>query len=113
MILFVHGVPDTPALWNPLIAALGLKPGDYLAPALPGFGTEKPAGFRSTKDEYAAWLVAQMEAAGGPVHIVGHDWGALLTLRAASLRPRIRWISVPRRHPRHSGDKDASPLPGC
>lgn len=89
MIIFVHGVPDTPALWDPLVAALGLKPGDYLAPALPGFGTDKPPGFRSTKDEYAAWLVAQIEAAGQPVHIVGHDWGALLTLRAASLRPDL------------------------
>ena len=27
MILFIHGVPDTPALWTPLIAALDLKPG--------------------------------------------------------------------------------------
>lgn len=89
MILFVHGVPDTPTLWDPLIAALGLKPGEYAAPALPGFGTDKPPGFGSTKDEYAAWLVSQMEAAGEPVDIVGHDWGALLTLRAASLRPDL------------------------
>ncbi|MFN3607688.1 MAG: alpha/beta fold hydrolase [Hyphomonas sp.] len=89
MILFVHGVPDTPLLWEPLVAALGLTPDDYLAPALPGFGTGKPPGFGSTKDEYASWLIAQMEAAGGPVHIVGHDWGALLTLRVASLRPDL------------------------
>lgn len=89
MILFVHGVPDTPVLWQPLVAALGLGPEDYRAPALPGFGTEKPPGFRSTKDEYASWLITQMEAAGRPVHIVGHDWGALLTLRVASLRPDL------------------------
>lgn len=93
MIVFIHGVPDTPALWDPLIAALGLKPGDYIAPALPGFGIPVPAGFTCTKDAYAAWLIDQLEAAartaGKPVHLVGHDWGALLALRAASLRPDL------------------------
>lgn len=89
MILFVHGVPDTAILWDPLIAALGLKPDSYRALSLPGFGNPVPAGFSCTKDAYAAWLVQQMEAAGEPVHIVGHDWGALLVLRAASLRPDL------------------------
>lgn len=92
-ILFVHGVPDTPFLWEPLIPALGLKDGDYSAPALPGFGCPRPEGFAATKDAYADWLVGEIETAakssGGPVHIVGHDWGALLTLRACSLRPDL------------------------
>lgn len=92
-ILFIHGVPDTPHLWQPLIAALGLKDGAYSAPALPGFGCPRPDGFAATKDAYADWVVSEMEAAvkasGGPIHIVGHDWGALLTLRACSLRPDL------------------------
>lgn len=89
MIIFVHGVPDTPHLWQPLIKALGLAEADYKAPALPGFGCPRPDGFSATKDAYADWLVGQMEAAGEPVDIVGHDWGALLTLRATSLRPDL------------------------
>ena len=89
MKLFIHGVPDTPHLWEPLIAALGLGADDYRAPALPGFGCPRPDGFSATKDAYANWLVEQMEAAGGNVDIVGHDWGALLTLRAVSLRPDL------------------------
>jgi len=89
MIVFVHGVPDTPALWEPLIAALGLKPGEWLAPALPGFGRAVPAGFTCTKDAYTDWLIAELEKLNGPVHLVGHDWGALLVLRAASLRPDL------------------------
>ena len=98
MNLFIHGVPDTPHLWEPLVAALGLQEQDYLAPALPGFGCPRPDGFSATKDAYADWLVGQMEAAGGNVDIVGHDWGALLTLRAASLRPdlvrSLCWVSL-------------------
>ena len=89
MIVFVHGVPDTPRLWNPLVAALGLQPGDYRAPALPGFGTPVPAGFACTKDSYADFVVGEIEALGTPVHLVGHDWGALLALRAACLRPDL------------------------
>lgn len=89
MIVFVHGVPDTPALWNPLIAALGLKPGEWQAPALPGFGAPVPGGFGCTKDAYAGWLIGELEKVGQPVHLVGHDWGALLALRAACLRPDL------------------------
>ncbi|WP_315718678.1 MULTISPECIES: alpha/beta hydrolase [unclassified Bradyrhizobium] len=87
--IFVHGVPDTPAIWGPLIAALSET---VAVPALPGFGGDVPPGFACTKDAYADWLVALMEAqhaAFGPLDLVGHDWGALLVLRAASLRPEL------------------------
>lgn len=91
MILFIHGVPDTPRLWHPLIAALGLPGSAYRAPALPGFGCPVPPGFDCTKDAYAGWLAGEIEAAGEPVDLVGHDWGALIVLRAACLRPdRVR-----------------------
>lgn len=89
MILFVHGVPDTPALWRPLISALGLRSDTWVAPSLPGFGSAIPQGFSRTKDAYVAWLIGEVEKVGEPVHLVGHDWGALLILRAASLRPDL------------------------
>ena len=89
MIVFVHGVPDTPRLWKPLTTLLGLQPADYRAPALPGFGTPVPNGFTCTKDAYADFLIGEIERLGQKVHLVGHDWGALLVLRAASLRPDL------------------------
>jgi pimeloyl-ACP methyl ester carboxylesterase len=89
MILFIHGVPDTPHLWRPLIEHLGLQARDYRAPALPGFGVDRPADFSGTKDAYADWLVQQIIAQDRKVDLVGHDWGALLCLRAASLRPDL------------------------
>ncbi|MGJ4930203.1 alpha/beta fold hydrolase [Bradyrhizobium sp. HKCCYLS2038] len=87
--IFLHGVPDTPAIWDPLIAALGET---VALPCLPGFCGRAPDGFACTKDAYADWLVTLMEAqhaAFGPLDLVGHDWGALLVLRAASLRPEL------------------------
>lgn len=87
--LFVHGVPDTPAMWDPLLKALGGSTGQYSAPALPGFVTPPPSDFAGTKEAYVDWLIAEMESAGEPVDLVGHDWGALLVVRAASLRPDL------------------------
>ncbi|MGJ5207621.1 alpha/beta fold hydrolase [Bradyrhizobium sp. HKCCYLR20261] len=87
--IFVHGVPDTPAIWGSLITTLGET---VAVPGLPGFDDDVPPGFACTKDAYADWLVALMEAqhaAFGPLDLVGHDWGALLVLRAASLRPEL------------------------
>ncbi|MBI3438189.1 MAG: alpha/beta hydrolase [Proteobacteria bacterium] len=89
MIVFVHGVPDTPALWRPLISAIGVSPTGCVTPSLPGFGGAIPPGFNATKDAYATWLIEVLQELGEPAHLVGHDWGALLVLRAASLRPDL------------------------
>ena len=42
--VLVHGVPETPALWKPLIG--NLERTDIVTPALPGFLTDRPAGLR-------------------------------------------------------------------
>jgi len=90
--LFLHGVPDTPALWQPLVEALHLNTADYIAPAMPGFGSPIPKGFSSTKESYLEWLTDLLEreyARGGPVDLVGHDWGAILCMRAAHIKPEL------------------------
>jgi len=90
--LFVHGVPDTSAIWTPLITALGRLGDDVVAPTLPGFGAPPPPGFKATKDNYTNWMIGEMEtlhAEKGPIDLVGHDWGALFVLRAACLRPDL------------------------
>lgn len=83
-VVMVHGVPDTHRVWDELIAALGRK--DVVTLSLPGFGAPVPPGFGATKDDYAAWVIGELEKIGGPIDLVGHDWGALLTYRAVSLR---------------------------
>ncbi len=91
--VFVHGVPETPALWKPLIGNLTRT--DLVTPALPGFLTDRPPGFDASMDEYAAWLIGELEAIGGPVDLVGHDWGGGFTVRTVSLRPDLvrSWVT--------------------
>jgi pimeloyl-ACP methyl ester carboxylesterase len=71
--VFVHGNPETDAIWRPLLAALGRDDVVCLSP--PGFGAPLPAGFGATRGEYVDWLTGELRAIGEPVDLVGHDWG--------------------------------------
>ncbi|MDQ6945705.1 MAG: alpha/beta hydrolase [Actinomycetota bacterium] len=81
MIVFVHGVPETAALWNKL---RGLIDRESVAVSLPGFGCPRPAEFGATKDDYVEWLLGELSRVEGPIDLVGHDWGAGLTYRIAT-----------------------------
>jgi pimeloyl-ACP methyl ester carboxylesterase len=85
--VFVHGVPETHHIWDPIREKLSRK--DTIAVDMPGFSTEVPEGFACTKEDYLGWLIAEVEKIGEPVDIVGHDWGALLTERLVSVRPDL------------------------
>jgi len=84
---FLHGVPDTGALWDHVRSHLART--DVLAPSMPGFGTSRPDGFDATKEAYAEWLEREVEAIGEPVDIVGHDWGSILVQRLVGTRPDL------------------------
>lgn len=81
MIVFVHGVPETAAIWRKLRARIDQE---SVAVSLPGFGCPRPDGFGATKDEYVDWLLGELDRIGGPIDLVGHDWGAGLTFRVAT-----------------------------
>ena len=91
--VLVHGVPETPSLWRSLIAELQRT--DIVTPALPGFVGDRPVGFGATMDDYAAWLIAELENIGEPVDLVGHDWGGGFTVRVVSVRPDLvrSWVT--------------------
>lgn len=88
--LFVHGVPETAALWD---RVRGLIDRESTALQLPGFGT--PRDHDGTMDAYADWLIGQIREADEPVDIVGHDWGGILVARVATYAPAgLRsWVS--------------------
>lgn len=82
--VFVHGVPETTAVWDPLVAAL--QRDDVAQLALPGFGSPRPEGFEPTMHRYADWL-AEALTAFDEVDLVAHDWGALLSMRVLADAP--------------------------
>ncbi len=95
-VVLVHGVPETTHVWDQLRGELGRS--DVVTPALPGFENPRPAGFGATKEEYVAWLVAELERTvsdAGPVDLVGHDWGGGFTVRLVSTRADLvrSWVT--------------------
>jgi pimeloyl-ACP methyl ester carboxylesterase len=80
--VFVHGLPETSRIWHSLRRLLGQ---DSIALALPGFATPRPAGFTATKDAYAEWLADALSRIEQPIDLVGHDVGALISLRVATV----------------------------
>jgi pimeloyl-ACP methyl ester carboxylesterase len=91
-VVLVHGVPETPALWDGLRAHLRQE---SVALRLPGFGAARPETMKD-KEAYAAWLAAELRAIGEPVDLVGHDWGGHLAMRIVSAYPEVAvrsWVS--------------------
>ena len=93
--VLVHGVPETPAVWNPLRKRL--RRDDIVTPQLPGFGCPRPDGFGATKEEYVEWLIGELEriSADGPIDLVGHDWGGGFVNRVVSTRADLvrSWVT--------------------
>jgi pimeloyl-ACP methyl ester carboxylesterase len=91
--VFVHGNPETPVVWDPLLVELDR--GDVVNLQLPGFGAPAPAGFAATKEDYVDWLTAELESLGDAADLVGHDWGGGFVLRVACVRPELirSWVS--------------------
>ena len=88
--VLLHGNPETPAVWQPLLRELGRD--DVVTPQLPGFGCAVPDGFGATKEEYADWFTGVLEgivATSGPADVVGHDWGGGIAMRVISQRPDL------------------------
>ena len=89
--VFVHGVPETARVWDKVRAVIDR---DSVALSLPGFGVPRPAGFDASMDTYADWLRSELAALDGPVDVVGHDWGGILTARLVTTGFPVRsWVS--------------------
>jgi pimeloyl-ACP methyl ester carboxylesterase len=91
--VFVNGNPESAAVWDPLLAELNRT--DVLCLAPPGFGAPIPDGFGCTVSAYHDWLVAELEALGDPVDLVGHDVGGGIVVGVAMTRPDLlrTWVS--------------------
>jgi pimeloyl-ACP methyl ester carboxylesterase len=86
-VVFVHGNPETAAIWDEL--RTHLKRNDVVALSPPGFGAPVPEGFSATSDEYVDWLRGELGKMSGPIDLVGHDWGGGHVMRLASQSPDL------------------------
>ena len=79
-IVFVHGYPDTAAVWDPVVERLA---GDFhlVAYDVRGAGASDiprglaPYDLQRLTDDFIA--VGDAVSPGRPVHLVGHDWGGI------------------------------------
>lgn len=96
--VFVHGNPDSSALWMPVIERLAPDRYDCIAPDLPGFGASSVGRDNGTSLDWAAqWLDQLLTTLGvhEPVNLVVHDIGGFVGLAFAVRHPeRVRRIVV-------------------
>ena len=92
-VVFVHGNPETSAIWGPLIQALNRD--DIVTLSPPGFGAPLPDGFDPTYLAYRDWLEDELQQIDGPVDLVGHDWGGGHVVNVVMHRPELvrSWVS--------------------
>lgn len=87
VVVFLHGWPDSPALWNGTVAALSDR---YRCVrfALPGYDLGKPSRPVSV-DEMCHLVGAVVDAVspGEPVTLVLHDWGCFFGYEFAARHP--------------------------
>ncbi len=94
MKVFVHGVPETKSIWDPLVAELsssGVDDVTLLEP--PGFGVGVPSGWEATPLSYVAWLTGELERlrfnGAARIDLVGHDWGMGHVFGLLATRPDL------------------------
>ena len=86
-VVFVHGVPNTAAVWDPVRSLL--TDHNTIALKMPGFGCDGPADFSATRYAYRDWLIKQLEAMHEPVDLVGHDQGSVISQGVILARPDL------------------------
>lgn len=103
-VLLLHGFPQTSASWGPVAAHLHAAGLRTLAPDQRGYSPgARPAGRAAYRLEHLVDdAAALIESSGaGSVHVVGHDWGAVVAWALAAHRPElvrtVTGVSVP--HP--------------
>ncbi len=103
VVVLLHGFPERSTTWRsvaPILHEAGYR---TLAMDQRGYAPRaRPRGRRAYRmSELLGDVRALAEAAGGPVHVVGHDWGAipswLLAIHHPELVTSLTAVSVP--HP--------------
>lgn len=88
-VLCLHGFPDHARSFRLLLPALAEAGFRGIAPTLRGYAPQaQPADHDYHLLRMAEDLLAWIDALGaGPAHVVGHDWGAVISYLAAAMAP--------------------------
>ncbi|MGW4135000.1 alpha/beta fold hydrolase [Amycolatopsis japonica] len=104
VVVLLHGFPQTGASWADTAALLHQRGYRTIVPDQRGYSPRaRPRGrFAYRSSRLVADTVALIDTLGsGPVHLVGHDWGAVAAWSTAARRPdlvtSLTTVSVP--HP--------------
>lgn len=103
IVVLLHGFPQLNSCWDQVVPSLHARGLRTLAPNQRGYSPgARPRGRRPYRiSELVKDVLALAELTGGPVHLVGHDWGAVAAWTTAVVAPdKVRTltaVSVP--HP--------------
>lgn len=95
MIFLLHGFPDNNTtyngVWDSLLTAFSNDRVLLLAPAMRGYepsslGPDQDYKLSDHASDVMAWIDS-IQPGSVPVHVVGHDWGACIAYKTASLYP--------------------------
>lgn len=84
-LVFLHGFPDHPPTAVPFLDRLA-RSYRVVAPWLRGYAPSPPSGPYDLAT-LSRDVVHLVDALGGPVHLVGHDWGAAITYDVCAHHP--------------------------
>ncbi|MEU0498468.1 alpha/beta fold hydrolase [Mycobacterium sp. NPDC006124] len=104
VVVLLHGFPQTSTSWRAVCERLHARGYRTLTFDQRGYApTARPRGRRAYRmSRLVSDVAALIGATGGPVHLVGHDWGAGVAWSTAAARPdlvrTLTAVSVP--HPR-------------
>lgn len=89
VLMLVHGFPDTPHSWDAVVPVLVDAGYRVLRPWLRGYtpGSVHPNGVYSPVAAGADLLLWRQQFPECPVHLVGHDWGAVAAMAIAASQP--------------------------
>jgi pimeloyl-ACP methyl ester carboxylesterase len=91
LVLLLHGFPELSESWRDVLPVLGAAGFHAVAPDLRGYGgTDRPRSGYDV-DTLAGDIVqlARYLRPGGPVHLVGHDWGGAIAYHVAAWHPDV------------------------
>ncbi|WP_121253608.1 alpha/beta fold hydrolase [Nocardioides ferulae] len=117
VVVLLHGFPERSTSWRevaPLLHARGLR---TVAPDQRGYSPgARPPRRRDYRIQHLVADVAELigevqRTAPGPVHLVGHDWGAVVGWMVAAQHPALlrTWTAVSVPHPRAYGEAMLGP----